>query len=370
MAAQPDLVATRSFLEDLYGGLEVGHLPIFHAPSQQTSWVPANDLQMATATIGRLGQAGHVYIGIGVQAAPLGPAKRGGAATVIALPGLFIDIDILGGEHKSEALPESTRDAANLLRDAFPITPSLVIHSGGGLHCYWLFHEPWVFENEEERQSAARLNRNLQAKIIATAAQRGWQIESTADLARVLRPAGTINRKQLHAPVPVRTIHQSADRYSVEELEFYLPTDQEVFRRRQPKGDDAEHAPIALWGHVVGKCGYLRHCVGDAKTLTEPEWHAAMTIVARCRDGEAIAHRISKTYPVYEKDETTKKFKYSLKADAPLRCSTIRHHRGGEKWCSQCVYWGAIASPILLGYPRGYGKPRLVTVGRKEAAGA
>src|SRR5215211_2467365 len=156
-----DLVAIRSFLEELYGGLETGHLAIFHLPSGLTSWVPANDPQMAAATIVRLGQTGNVYIGVGVQANPLGPRKRGVAATVVALPGLFIDIDILGGEHKSEALPGSTRDVANLLRDAFPITPSLVIHSGGGLHGYWLFHEPWVFETEEERQSAARLNRNL-----------------------------------------------------------------------------------------------------------------------------------------------------------------------------------------------------------------
>jgi hypothetical protein len=294
---------------------------------------------------------------------PLGPTRRGKAETVGVLPALFADIDLSTGEHKNEALPATTRDIALLLAEAVPIKPSLVVHSGGGLHCYWLFVEPWVFESDEERQTAARLNRSLQNSIIAAAAKRGWKIEFTGDLARVFRPAGTLNRKLDDTPTPVRIIHQSDERYSVDSLEFYLPAEQEVFRQA-PTNQDDPGAPWALWGHIVGTCGYLQHCVTDAATLDEPSWHAAMTIVARCSNGNDIAHRISQDYPAYDRDETDKKFGYSLKANAPLRCSTIRYHRGGERWCSQCPRWGTIASPILLGYPRAYIRR---SAGAKEA---
>lgn len=361
--------ALNTYLHELYGTVDAGYLAIFHMPSDRTAWVPATDLPMAAATITRLSQTGHVYIGVGVQSATLGPYRRGTADTVYALPGLFVEIDLAGGVHAEASLPGTTRDVAALLKDELPASPSLVIHSGGGLHCYWLFHEAWVLESDAERQQAALLNRRLQAKIIAAAAKRRWKLDSTFDLARVLRPAGTINRKRLDLPVLVRILHQGGERYSAEELEYYLPAEQEVFRGK-PAGDTAEHAPIALWGHITGKCGYLRHCVEDARTLTEPEWHAAMTIVARCRDGDEIAHRISQAYPAYDQKETDKKFAYSLKADAPLRCSTIRYYRGGEPWCRQCVYWGSIASPISLGYPRGYGRPQRAKDAKKEAANA
>ena len=370
--ATADMTAICTHLDALYSTVDAGYLAIFHSPSNRTTWVPATDRQMAASTIARLSQTGNVFIGVGVQPAPLGPSQRGAAATVCALPGLFMDIDLDGGEHTETALPGNVRDVATMLKEELPALPNLVIHSGGGLHCYWLFHEAWVLESDEERKQAALLNRRLQGKLIAAAAQRGWKLDSTYDLARVLRPAGTVNRKRPDMPVPVRILRDGPQRYSVEELEYFLPAEHETFRSK-PRGDVAEHAPIALWSHVIGKCGYLRHCVKDAATLTEPEWHAAMTVVARCRGGDEIAHTISQDYPAYDQKETDKKFAYSLRADAPLRCETIRYHRGGEPWCAQCVAWGAIASPIELGYPRGYGRPQRpqrASDVKKEAANA
>ena len=57
-----------------------------------------------------------------------------------------------------------------------------------------LFKELWVFDSPEEQQAAALLLRRFQRTIQVRAAARGWAVDSTADLARVLRPAGTLNR--------------------------------------------------------------------------------------------------------------------------------------------------------------------------------
>ena len=53
-------------------------------------------------------------------------------------------------------------------------------------------------------------------------------------------------------------------------------------------------------------------------------------------------------------DETDRKYDYAHRADAPLRCDTIRAKRGGESWCGGCPFWGHIPSPIQLGYVPGY----------------
>jgi len=79
---------------------------------------------------------------------------------------------------------------------------------------------------------------------------------------------------------------------------------------------------------VVAQCGYLRHCVEDAATLSEPEWHAALTVVSRCVEGEAIAHAISAPYPGYSPTETATKHAYAAGRDNPTSTATAAAARG------------------------------------------
>jgi hypothetical protein len=174
----------------------------------------------------------------------------------------------------------------------------------------------------------------------------------------VLRLAGTINRKPGLPERSVRVLQAVRRRYSIADLEAILPLDDPAFPR-QHRHDHASHAgparaPAALWSRITAQCAYLRHCEADAARLSEPEWHAAMTILGRCYNGKAVAHRISRPYPGYDVDETDGKFTAALSADAPLGCDTIRADRGGERWCSACPLRGRIRSPIDLSYVPGY----------------
>ena len=88
------------------------------------SWVAVAELDRATADAQqRCDRGPNVYHGMGLHPAPLGPGTRGTADNVIALPGLFMDLDIADpGAHTETALPESVDDVMRLLAE-FPLPP-------------------------------------------------------------------------------------------------------------------------------------------------------------------------------------------------------------------------------------------------------
>lgn len=137
----------------------------------------------------------NVYFGLGTTSKNLGASKRPSALQVSSIPGLWLDIDIAGPAHKKTNLPASHEDAIDLLKSSLPLPPTILVDSGHGLHAYWLFKEPWLFETEDERQQAASLMRRFVLSFKYHAAIRGWAIDSVFDLARVLRVPGTLNTK-------------------------------------------------------------------------------------------------------------------------------------------------------------------------------
>ena len=102
-------------------------------------------------------------------------------------------------------------------------------------------------------------------------------------------------------------------------------------------------------GPILAGCAFLRHCKEDASILSEPEWYAALGVVGRCREGESLAHEISKPYPGYSKEETDQKLKHAMEAAGPMRCETVEE-KFGASYCTDCTVKGAVNSPISLGY--------------------
>ena len=137
----------------------------------------------------------NVYFGLGTTSKNLGVNKRPTALQVSSIPGLWLDIDVAGPAHKKENLPASHEDAVDLLKSSLHLPPTILVDSGHGLHAYWLFKEPWLFETEDERQQAASLMRRFVLSFKYHAAMRGWAMDSVFDLARVLRVPGTMNTK-------------------------------------------------------------------------------------------------------------------------------------------------------------------------------
>ncbi|MGI8783375.1 MAG: hypothetical protein ACR2L2_06975 [Acidobacteriota bacterium] len=193
------------------GGDAPGCLAVFTLPDRKTRVVPGDELFGETpAMIASLAETQNVYIGLSLlKAAPA--AGRGTAEDTLATPGQWFDLDVHGPNHKQTDLP-MTRDEAFDFIVSLDMQPTLVVDSGGGLQVYWLYDELQVFGSDRDRNSASTLNNRVQAGIIARGAARGWRLDNTSDLARILRPAGTCNWKSGDA-VPVRTVYRSDARY-------------------------------------------------------------------------------------------------------------------------------------------------------------
>ena len=136
----------------------------------------------------------NVYTNMVAHEADLGPRQRGGAEQKVSASVLWVDIDRKGPGHAADALPETTADLAVLLM-ALPFEPSFIVDTGGGWHCYWKLDRPVDLRNEKTRNEFQEVSRALQKRLRAAAKSRGWRLDNTSDLARVLRPAGTHNHK-------------------------------------------------------------------------------------------------------------------------------------------------------------------------------
>lgn len=146
-----------------------------------------------------------VYCGVGLAPRPFHKTKRCPADEVAGIVGLWLDVDVADPVHKKKNLPDSTDAALELVDELVPEVPSLVVHSGHGLQPWWLFDEPWIFDDDDERRKAQAYVRAFQTDFITRSKlSHGFDLDSTHDLARVMRVPGTTNRKG--EPVPVRLI--------------------------------------------------------------------------------------------------------------------------------------------------------------------
>ncbi len=140
---------------------------------------------------------------------PMSRRKRSNK-TVAAINCLYGDFDAKDYEDSKPAI------LAHL--DTLPLSPSVIIDSGGGYHCYWLLDEPFMLTTDDDRDQAAKLQR---AWVTFVGSDQG-----TLDLARVLRVPGTVNYKTEYKPdYPTVTVIKDDPglTYSLTELKALLP---------------------------------------------------------------------------------------------------------------------------------------------------
>ena len=149
------------------------------------------------------------------------PGKRGDASQSHALPGFWADIDIAGPGHKSNGrLPENKREARAIVINSCLPEPSLWVDSGGGLYPWWLLETPELI-TDANRDDIARLSLELQEELRRAARDLDMECEPMADLARVLRVPGTINRKA--DPKMCRVIQDNGTTFTIAELRGIVP---------------------------------------------------------------------------------------------------------------------------------------------------
>lgn len=213
------------FFRSLFGDIlsAVLQLALFTLPGKGARHF--SSMRAAVLFAAKEAKKSDVYFGVALATHNFG--TRNAAQDAGAIGGLWADIDLVAPHRPGKSLP-GTIDEVRALLARMPVPPSRLVDSGYGVHAYWLFKEPWIFESENERRKAEGLSKGWHGHLCRLAESMGWALENLGDLARLLRPPGTYNRKNT-PPVEVRVLEDFPDRrYNPQDFDQYAAAEETV----------------------------------------------------------------------------------------------------------------------------------------------
>ena len=173
------------------------HILIWTFPDRRSRWF--TDIAAAADYVGAVNGGRDVYVGVGLASKDHGPGHRCVSEEITGIAGMWSDLDLLSDAHSKKALPATIEQALTILPASMP--PTIIVATGNGLHCWWLFKEPYIFDDDEDRKYAARIVARWHTLLRLNAAAQGWAYERLSDLARVLR----ILRRRTSKIPPIRS---------------------------------------------------------------------------------------------------------------------------------------------------------------------
>lgn len=204
-------LAVADWLIRLYGRTK-GYVSIVSTSNWAGRAFPASSTDDMLKHVIELDNAGvkGIYARVSTLRHPPEEGQRGSEEDSFYLPGLWADMDLAGPGHKTtKQLPQTPEQCREILAEAKLPTPTLWVHSGGGLYPWWLFNEPVEIQDEADLKSYQDLSRGWHDAIAGAAERRGFHYGQLHDLARVLRIPGTVNRKVDGNPRPCMIVDDS-----------------------------------------------------------------------------------------------------------------------------------------------------------------
>ena len=255
---------------------------------------------------------------------------------------LFIDVDCGPGKPFSDW--KAGLRAVGEFVAVNKLPKPMIVHSGNGLHVYW------VLDEDLTREEWTPLALALKALIPAEDGVYLFDPTPPADSARVLRPVGTINPK---GGGEVRLLID-APPVSVEEMRAALghsapaavvtPTRSALLDAMAVKHD----FPPANPDTVAAKCAQVGWAIANQQDVPEPMWYALMGVAAHCTDPEQTAIAWSKDYTGFNQAETLRKLsQWRDSTTGPATCSRFEQER--PTGCAKCKFRGKISTPARLG---------------------
>lgn len=287
----------------------------------------------------------NVYFATGVY---------GGSRTIADCAGkktLYLDLDVgpdKGFLSKAAAVKELQRF---VLETKIPF-PSIIVDSGGGIHCYW------VLDRTITRAEWQPLADALKALCEA----HNFKVDEsiTADSARIMRAPGTTNWKNPAAPISCRVLRASPNDFTLEEIVRSFNISVGTATRvlvgsvgSDDLGGGQNSYPDRKYfaAGMVEQCAILKHTIKTGGEGQPGElWHKLIHLLAFPEDGHDYIHAISEKHDQYDAGLTEGRFKYSLtrKADiGPTLCATLEPFMPSK--CASCPFWGNIKTPLVLG---------------------
>ena len=280
------------------------------------------------------------------------------------LKALWLDIDFKGGLSDPTQVVAALREFSN--STGVP-APSILVHSGNGIHAYWPFatavpYERW--QRMADRFKELALEHKLPADLVCT-----------ADACRVLRPPGTRNFKDENNPKPVYFLYTGGKLNDPDELEKSLAGTLSTRTEADGLGVLPRHVVERLdrsvynaaseteftgavfrgqrvqsfFSSITEQCGIAKLWLSSrGADCSEPEWTAALQLLKHTEDGELFLHEISDGYVSYDIQATNEKFEQRRENDAgPTLCKTLAGYH--PEICAACPHNGKIKTPLVLG---------------------
>jgi DNA-binding transcriptional regulator GbsR (MarR family) len=315
MAAINNEPPSITFLKALYRHCEKGFINLRFLPSAKNYFIPLSEIESVPGIL-ESHKGENSYFGVATRVD--GDGTKNG---ILQIPALWVELDDKGfSEEKREEIRQRFKD--------YPLKVTASIGSGGGSHVYWLLKEP---ASPEEILRVENLLKRLALYFNGDRA--------STDASRILRIPGTLNHK--YSPprkVTVKTFH-SERQYLLDDFEGLLPELEEI-----PKGEEGDYRQeVNERLQAVMECEFLKHCDRERVTLSEPEWYAMVSILARETGGPNLIHSLSKGYPKYSPEETDKKILHAVNDAGPATCERIKNLWGCGKDCR-------VSSPAVLAY--------------------
>lgn len=260
----------------------------------------------------------------------------------------FLDLDVGVDVKKYQTKAEALVGLQDFLKLS-GLPPPSVIDSGTGYHTYWIFDEDVPIEIW--KGFAEKFKAYCRDKI-------KFDPVVTADTARIMRCPTTWNHKT--EPPSLVQIISNEGPYDFREFKNFLGDDikLENILKSIPKGLDEDTAAIkkssnfeSVFQIIVQKslagrgCNQIRNIVENAATMSEPLWHAGLSIAQHCVDRDWAIHAMSEDHPGYKFELTEKKA--NATQDKPQSCLTFENKNPGG--CTQCELRGKITNPLALG---------------------
>jgi hypothetical protein len=253
-----------------------------------------------------------------------------------------IALDVDCGDNKPFPTWKEGLQALGKFVQQMGLPKPMVVHSGNGLHVYWVLAE----ELEPPRWKP------LAEAMKAAAKDKGFEIDPAvpADSARVLRPVGTTNPKSgtkvkllIDAPpIPVEQMVASLSAYiSTQPVERPSSGLAQALRVQH---DFPPANPVV----VATKCQQIDWGVKNQSEVEEPFWYALLGVAAYCQDPEATAIAWSEQYPRHNANETLRKLaQWKQATTGPTTCRKFEELRPGG--CRGCKFKDKVGTPARLG---------------------
>lgn len=327
------LLSGEEFLDRVWPS--TGFFAIWDGKTKRTHWfeTPAE----AWAKADELGQKGKdVYFSVAAFGEKKRTEKNASSHKVITA-----DLDPDPEDANKYDSPEHAIQATMewLKTHNFP-QPTFFVHSGGGIHLYW------VLANSVSTERWKTVTAKFKRALIAT----GLKVDPvvTADAARIMRMPGTSNHKEA-TPRPCYVLADTGTTVSLEDFERAIPlvgprvATPERMKSAYSAGLDDDYPP-ADFEAIASKCRQMAQAKEDLGKVDEPLWRARLSVLWRCENGEELIHEYSKGDDRYDPDVTEEKARNTA---GPHSCSIFNSLN--PDGCKGCPFAEKISSPIVLG---------------------